>query len=322
MGPPKESPVPLDFTDRLNWLFEQYPRIGSVAILVLAKFAPAVLIPAFGLVLTIPTSLALGAIEGRASTVVGQVALILVAGAYLLTVWKVLALKGWALHVGLNGPGQWREVWLLWLPALYALLNLVNLLGKTLQAPIGWTPWLQVVASTVSVPLIEESVFRCLILAILLNRFHRTHAEVIGAVLFSSMLFGLWHITTLWVGVPWQHVLANIVYATLAGVGFCAVVLRTRCVWLIMVAHAGMVCTNLLPAVLTRGDVVPAAALIDTPEAAWRSAIISTLVMIPLFLYGLWLLRDIGKLNLRFHDSEGPEQSDWPTIFKHHLSRG
>jgi membrane protease YdiL (CAAX protease family) len=304
--------VPLDFNNRLNRLFEQCPRISSVGILLLAKFAPAVLIPAFGLVLTIVTSLALGAMKGRGSTIVGQAALILVAGAYLLTVWKLLARRGWSSRVGLNGVSQWREVWLLWLPAIYALLNLVNLLGKKLQAPPDWTPWLQVAASTVSVPLIEESVFRCLILAILLNRFHRTHAEVIGAVLFSSMLFGLWHITTLWVGVPWQHVLANIVYATLAGVGFCAVVLRTRCVWLIMVAHAGMVSTNLLPAVLTRGDVAPAAALISTAEAAWRSAIVSTLVMIPLFSYGLWLLRDIGKLNLRFPESKGSEQSESP----------
>ncbi len=304
--------MPLNFTNRLNRLFEQHPRISSVVILVLAKFAPAALVPAFGIVLTIPTSLALGAMKGRTSTIVGQAALILVAGAYLMTVWKVLACRGWASRVGMNGPGQWRDVRLLWLPAIYALLNLVNLLGKTLQAPPDWTIWLQVAASTISVPLIEESVFRCLILAIMLNRFHRTHAEVIGAVLFSSMLFGLWHITTLWVGVPWQHVLANIVYATLAGVGFCAVVLRTRCVWLIMVAHAGIVCTNLLPAVLTRGDAAPAAALINTPEAAWRSAIVSTLVMIPLFLYGLWLLRDVGKLNLRFPETKESEQSDSP----------
>lgn len=302
----------LSFADRLSRLLKQHPRISSVGILVLAKFAPAVLIPAFGLVLTIVTSLAFGVMKGRTNTIVGQAALILVAGAYLLTVWRVLSHSGWSSRVGLTGPSQWREIWLLWLPAIYALLNLVNLLGKTLHAPSDWMPWLGVAASTVSVPLIEESVFRCLILAILLHRYHQTRTEVIGAVLFSSILFGIWHITTLWAGVPWQHVLANVVYAMLAGVGFCAVVLRTRCIWLVMVAHAGMVCTNLLPAVLTRGDIAPAAALINTPEAAWRSAILSTLAMIPLFLYGLWLLRDIGKLNLRFPNSSGSVQSDSP----------
>jgi membrane protease YdiL (CAAX protease family) len=118
-------------------------------------------------------------------------------------------------------------------------------------------------------------------------------------VLFSSFLFGVAHAQ--WLlrpEIPWQTSVANIVYAALAGVGFAAVVLRTRSIWLVAAVHAGIAFANWLPALLTRGDIAPATALITTPAQAWLSAGVSILACVPLFLYGLWLLGDITRLDL------------------------
>jgi membrane protease YdiL (CAAX protease family) len=272
-----------------------------VVIFLLAKGVWWFVMPITMVVFAIPAAIARGGMEGGPGPIAVAMATALWAGVFLLTSWRMLTRRGWASLVGFNGPAHWRQPWLVWVLALYVLVNLSTLLGKPLQISADWRPWLLAVVQAPSAALFEEAVFRGLILAILLNRFHGTRSQVIGAVLFSSLLFGLAHAGTLFSpNVPWQHGVANIIYAALAGVGYAALVLRTRSIWLVAAVHTGIAFANLLPALLTRGDVAPAAALITTPGQAWSSAIVSTLILIPLFLYGLWLLRDIRTLDLSF----------------------
>lgn len=287
------------FSERITRLFERHPLLSCVGILVLAKGAPMILTPLLGFVLSMVIVPLSGLEDPARGVLIGSAAAIALGALVMAAVWRILARRGWASLVGFTAPARWRQPWLVWLPALYILVNLIGLLGKPLQASGDWGVWLQGVAFSVSVPLVEESVFRGLILAILLNRFHETRGQVFGAVLFSSLLFGLWHLTML-LGphAPWQTVVANVVYGTLAGVGFAAVVLRTRSIWLLMAAHAGIVFAGRLPGILMLGQVVPPTAFVSTTEQAWLSAIYSTLACVPLFLYGLWLLRDIGRLDL------------------------
>jgi membrane protease YdiL (CAAX protease family) len=283
--------------ERLTRCFDRHPIAGSVAVLVALNIVFWVLYPLTMVVLSVPQALAHGGFGSRPDPLVSTAAWALWAAVVSVAAWRILAVSGWERFVGLSSGG--RQPWLAWMPALLILVNLNGLPGSTLHTP-DWKPALQAGVTAVSTGAFEELVFRGLILAILLARFHRTRRQVLGAVLLSSVLFGLWHVGPLATPqVPWQHAVANILYAVLAGVGFAAVVLRTRSLWLVAAIHAGIDLANFLPVLLTRGDVAPAVVL-TRPDQATLSAILTTLLCVPLFLYGLWLLRDMGRLDLAF----------------------
>lgn len=267
-------------------VLERRPVASAVGIFIVVK------------VLFVASVIALNIVAGRTHPLVGSVLSLLLGSAIMAIVYLILRRRGWASIVGFNSPSRWRTPWLIWLPALLILLNLSNLLSREMgEAPV-FQQLLDAVVRGITVPLVEESVFRGLILATLLNRFHKTRVQVIGAVLLDSLLFGLWHLPPN-PNAPWQVSAANVIYAVLAGVGFCAVVLRTGSIWLMMLVHGLIVLANVLVPVLGAQKMGTIADLI-TPEQAWRSASLSILACLPLFFYGLWLLRDPKRLNLDF----------------------
>jgi membrane protease YdiL (CAAX protease family) len=266
-------------------LLERRPILSSIAIVVIVKVAMIAAI----VLAAAPT--------GGASTPAGAAATMALLALIPLALFRVLERCGWATVAGFNGPTKWREPWLVWLPAAYCLLNLSNLLTNEINASLDRGALLQTSVQALMVPLIEETTFRGLVLAVLLNRFHATRGQILGAVLFSSVLFGFWHLPN--PNVPAITSVANIVYAMLAGVGFAAVFLRTRSIWLVMAAHALIVFANLLSGALLSGNAVTVAET-AAPEHAVRNALMSVLATVPLFLYGLWLLRDPRRLELDF----------------------
>jgi CAAX protease family protein len=140
----------------------------------------------------------------------------------------------------------------------------------------------------------EETAFRGVVLITLLSKFHHTRAQVIACVLLSSLLFGLYHYPSLQY---WQMNLSQWVYATFAGVGFSAVLLRTRSIWLGMTVHALVIAASFSANILLYDQAV---LLGETGPIANvnRTAILAVLATLPVFLYGLYLLRDISRLEL------------------------
>ena len=220
-----------------------------------------------------------------------------------LAVFLVLRRQGWASSAGFNRPARWKEVWLAWLPFVYAGLPFINLIWRDLAGDID--PWV-IAASAANglvrgsaVALLEETTFRGLVLAILLNRLRQTRAHVRRAVLLSGLLFGLWHLP---VQPHWETNLSQWVYAAFAGVGFAAVVLRTRSIWLLIAAHALLIVSNFIVSAVTVD--VPA----SLTQVRW-GAVMSVLMMLPLLVYGLYLIRDAGPLDLGFSGGPGHELS-------------
>lgn len=263
---------------------ERRPILSSVVILLAAKMW-----------FVFSTVLSMGAV-GQWMPNAGSAATVLACGvAPLLLIYRFLARKGWAGTVGFNPPGAWRAPGLIWLPALYILVNFISLIEKGIVGTVHADAMRMIFTQSLSVPLFEESVFRGLILAVVLHRYHATRAQIVGAVLFSALLFGLWHVPlTLNHPDAWQASAARVVYTIFAGVGFAAVVLRTRSIWLVMSVHALTLASNLLVSVLTTGSAV---ALSETiaPDNATRSAVYTVLVTLPLLLYGLYLLQDVTQ---------------------------
>lgn len=266
-------------------LLERRPILSSIAAVVIVKFAMIA-----GIVLA-------GTLTGGASTPAGAAATIALLALIPLALFRVLQRCGWTSVAGFNGPARWREPWLVLLPAAYCLVNLSNLVTNEINADPDWHVLLQASVQGLMVPLIEETTFRGLVLAALLSRFHATRGQILVAVLIQSMLFGFWHLPN--PNLPPIMSVANIVYAMLAGVGFAAVLLRTRSIWLGMAAHALIVFANLISGALLSGSAVTVAQ-IAAPEHAVRNALLSVLATVPLFLYGLWLLRDPRRLELDF----------------------
>ena len=194
--------------------------------------------------------------------------------------WALAALFALALllassqrrEAGLRAPQPWKTLWLVWPPLLYALLMLL------LAWAGGWPQprvLLIVACNAALVAISEELMFRAILLQGMLDRY-----AVWPAVLISSALFGLAHTgnglaTGDVSGALWQAVAA-----TLQGVGYAAIRLRTRSVWPMVLVH-GLWDYALVTATLPH----------PAEDGASILPYVALLAVLPLCLYGVYLLR-------------------------------
>jgi len=210
----------------------------------------------------------------------------------LLFVYTFLDRKGWAHRVGFTPPRKWQAIGLAWLPLIYVFVNFSNLPGAEATKPLTGEAIRMIFTQTASVPIFEETVFRGLILATLLNRYHASRSEILKAVMISAVLFGCWHLPLPNTPDVWQQSAARMLYTFFTGVCFAAIVLRTRSIWVCMIVHALILASNLIVSALKVGQAVPISQTVSE-TAATRSAALTILATIPLLLYGLYLLRNI-----------------------------
>jgi membrane protease YdiL (CAAX protease family) len=271
---------------------ERQPIAASVLIFIAAKVW-------FIIATVLPTSTI-----GRWSPVAGSAAVVLVgAVAPLVLVYRFLQQKGWAHLVGFTPARKWHALWLAWLPALYVLVNFINLAGNATTMPLSGDAMRMILTQTASVPVFEETVFRGLILATLLNRYHASRGEILKAVMIGAVLFGCWHLPMPNNPDVWQQSAARVVYTFFWGVCWAALVVRTRSIWIGMIVHALILASNLLVSTLTVGEAVPLSQTVAA-AAASRSAAFTVLATVPLLLYGLYLLKDVRGIGGEDAESE------------------
>ncbi|MDO8065779.1 MULTISPECIES: CPBP family intramembrane glutamic endopeptidase [unclassified Janthinobacterium] len=194
--------------------------------------------------------------------------------------WALAALFALALLLassrrraaGLCAPQPWKTLWLVSPPLLYALLMLL------LAWAGGWPQprvLLIVACNAALVAVSEELMFRAILLQGMLERY-----AVWPAVLMSSALFGLAHTANGLATGDVSGALWQAVAATLQGVGYAAIRLRTRSIW---------------PMVLVHGlwDYALVTATLPNPAEDGASILpyIALLAVLPLCLYGVYLLR-------------------------------
>jgi membrane protease YdiL (CAAX protease family) len=136
---------------------------------------------------------------------------------------------GWWKFIGYNGPSQWRNLWLLLLPAVAICLPL---LAGVKAIDAGTLAFLLVGYLLTGV--YEETLFRGVILRILQPK------GVWTAVLLSSLLFGLAHSTNLFIRFSGNPVIVvlQIIGAFTFGIGMAALRLRTNTIWPLILLHA------------------------------------------------------------------------------------
>lgn len=97
---------------------------------------------------------------------------------------------------------------------------------------IGWT---------------EEIFFRGVILNLFLDSFSKTKGGILAAIILSSVIFGGMHIANIFSGVEVVSALVQAIQASLLGIIFAAVYVRTKNIWIGIIMHACIDFVGLMP---------------------------------------------------------------------------
>jgi hypothetical protein len=136
------------------------------------------------------------------------------------------ALRVGARRLGLRPVGR-RQLMTLLFPALTVAYGFVPGFRLVTVETLVWA-----VLSVALAGLVEEVAFRGVLLDSLRSR------GLWPAVAISSALFGLMHVSNVFLGSPWYSVLLQITFAAMAGTGYAAMRLRTGSIWPPIVLHA------------------------------------------------------------------------------------
>jgi membrane protease YdiL (CAAX protease family) len=186
--------------------------------------------PVASAVLIFAAMLALGLIVGAVATMVvptqAQLPDFVTECVMVVVVVALITALGWWRTIGCNRPAEWRQLHLLWLPAILVLV-LPFLKGARPVSAGMLAFW---VAGYAMTGFREEALYRGVILRVL------RPSGTVQAVLLSALLFGLNHANNFLFRNPFI-VLAQIVGAICFGVAYAALRVRTNTIWFLMLLH-------------------------------------------------------------------------------------
>ncbi len=209
----------------------------------------------------------------------------------------LLARFGWLNIAGFTRPRQWRALWLGWPLLVFTLLNASELLEGSLVIDTS-KPGLILLhlLTALSTGWVEEILCRGVVVTTLLQKWGRSRKGIYLAVLTSSLLFGLAHLANFLQGrKPLANNLVQVAFALFFGVIFAACMLRNHSIWPVMFLHAAVDWAATLPEIAVGGGLRT-----TVPPISPSGALVSILITLPLFLYGLFLLRKVDPLSLDF----------------------
>lgn len=134
---------------------------------------------------------------------------------------------------GIIKPGFWIT--------LLSIISLVNNLKMCLSSKSPVQPpmdWIIFLLSMFAVGLFEETTFRGFALNILLDRFHNSKRVIFLSLILSSILFGCIHFGNLLVGAPLGSVFIQVISASILGIYFGAIYLRSGNLYVVIFLHA------------------------------------------------------------------------------------
>lgn len=209
----------------------------------------------------------------------------LAATAMLLAIyWRF----GWLRPAGIASPGSWR----VWLYALAALVYLVLVYWFVFFGEIAFDPAVlslsretlsgeavAIVLRQTIVALVEEILFRGLVLYALVRVWGKSRRGLLASVLLSAFLFGALHLLQGTAGSSLDLALLVSLESFVSGIWWGAIVLIGISIWPAVVLHA---LSNL--SVLIRLLALPGLAL------SGSGFILAALLQLPLIILFIWLL--------------------------------
>ena len=174
-----------------------------------------------------------------------------------------------------------------WLFVIYIAANIeIGSTGNMKLIPV----FLMILESMIT-GIYEETVFRGLVLPIFLKKWGTNRSKVISCVLISNLLFGLAHLLNLFTGADLAAVVSQVFYATMIGTAFSALLLRTKgnLVWC-GVLHGFY---DMASGFGDFTNKVSSGAQAHQAVTSIVPYLMNVAFFIPIFLYGLFLLRKI-----------------------------
>lgn len=138
----------------------------------------------------------------------------------------VLSVLGWWAETGFNRPAAWRDVHVVWFPALVVLV-LPFVAGVKPSDP-GTFLYLSIAYALTG--FMEEGIYRGLMMRVL------QPTGTTWSVVLSALFFGLAHVTNVLYRNP-VIVAAQMLGAFVHGIGLSAVRLRTNTIWFVIALH-------------------------------------------------------------------------------------
>ncbi|WP_192508235.1 CPBP family intramembrane glutamic endopeptidase [Pseudoalteromonas aurantia] len=167
--------------------------------------------------------------------------LITVSSAAILSMLKQF---GWTKSVGVTSPySSWHPKWLLCTTPLLliALLSMTSAnwaeVQLSTQVLIAW------LFSNFATGFFEEVLMRGMCFYILLKAWGATKKGVLLAAVFQAIVFGLAHLGNLY-HMPMIDVGAQVIFATLIGIGFAGLVYFTQSLWPAIIVHTIINCAG------------------------------------------------------------------------------
>jgi membrane protease YdiL (CAAX protease family) len=197
----------------------------------------------------------------------------------------LLALIAWQQwrDVGLNRLPTGRSLLLAWLPMIY-IVGGVGLSVVFGLPPAGMLAW--ILLNTFLVGLSEELMFRGVLLQAL-----RRSVSIWPAVLLTTLAFGAIHTLNVFMTGDLRTAGIQSAAAALSGLLFIALRLRTDSLWLCIVVH-GLWDFATFTIAASRSVEAQAGA---SGATGTLTTLVPILLVLPNALYGLWLMRHIGK---------------------------
>jgi membrane protease YdiL (CAAX protease family) len=204
-------------------------------------------------------------------------------------------------YAGFTKPKQWRQLWLGWPVLLLSIINGWSFFSGTMTIDTA-RPRLIIlyVLLFLSTGLFEEILFRGVVLTVMLQKWGNNKKGIYQSVIISNLIFGLVHIINFFMGR--YSLLAAIVqtgYAQFVGVFFAACLLRNNSIWPVIFLHAVFNMCGNLNEVASGGNFDFGRVF----QPTWGDALSSIIIMLPILIYGLFILRKVQVVNQPSNDA-------------------
>ncbi len=211
---------------------------------------------------------------------------ILILAIFAIKKLKLVELSGLSRHIKLQNK------FLILIPLYLVLIGLFSLLGTDLSS-ISAIDFILLSLAMLSVGFVEEFIFRGIIQSVFLKKYGHKKRGILICIFLPATLFGILHL----VNINMSNITASIgqvVYAFFIGVAFGSILLKTNKIVPLAILH-GLV--NIVFSIPTLIDYSVMTGEIEQQDIA--QAIGSMLVVLPLFVVGLFIMRQISLISVQ-----------------------
>jgi len=190
---------------------------------------------------------------------------------------------GWIKIAGYTSPGD-AKIWIWVLPMMiYKVIFLVPaFMGKFHYGLPAVNLTLAVLLFTFATSLLEESIYRGVLLVAMVKAWGSTRRGLFAAAFFSGIFWGAMHLVNLAIR-PYPTVILQVLETALSGFVYAAIVLHGRSIWPAVAFHAAVNASVGL-------QVIQTPTFEDTPTA-WLLTNLVTVLLVPA---GVYLLEKVS----------------------------